>query len=92
MARHALESIVIVLGANNGPYHREFIHDGSDSRHMFANLDAWDFGVDRLELPANFGRRVQLQIEHVLMRRATWQENHDNCFVGFADTGLRLGS
>src|SRR2546426_10230002 len=59
---------------------------------MLANLDAGNFSIDRLELAANFRRRVLLEIEHILVRRAARQKDHDNCLVRFADPGLRLGA
>ena len=39
------------------------------------------FVRDRLELAANLGRRVRLQIDHVLMRRPAGQEDHDDRLV-----------
>src|SRR5690349_3932950 len=59
---------------------------------MLANLDARNFGADRLELATNFRRRVQLQIEHILVRRSAWQKDHDDRLVRFADAGLCLGA
>src|SRR5438876_9648551 len=59
---------------------------------MLANLDAGNFGIDRLELAANFRRRVLLEIEHILVRRPTRQKDHDDRLVRFANAGLRLGA
>src|SRR5262252_2149843 len=90
MACHALESVVIVLCPDNRADDCELVHDTGDSRHMFANLDARNFGADWLELTANFGRRVLLEIEHVLVRGPTRQKNHNNGLMRFADAGLSL--
>jgi hypothetical protein len=45
---------------------------------MLANLDAWDAGGNRSELAANFGRRIHLEIENVLVRGAARQKDHDH--------------
>src|SRR5438132_7410524 len=59
---------------------------------MLANLDAGNFSIDRLELAANFRRRVLLEIEHILVRRPARQKDHDDRLVRFANAGLRLGA
>src|SRR6266567_1177640 len=59
---------------------------------MLANLDAGNFGIDRLELAANFRRRVLLEIEHVLVGRPARQKDHDDRLVRLADAGLCLGA
>ena len=48
---------------------------------MLANLDARDIGSDGLELPPHFGRRIRLQVEHVLMRRTSRKEDEDDRLV-----------
>ena len=57
---------------------------------MLANLDAWHIGGDRPEFTTNFRRRIQFQIESVLMRRSPRQVNHNHRFVGPAETGCRF--
>ena len=59
---------------------------------MLANLDAGNFGADRLEFAPDLRRRVLLEIEHVLVRRSARQEDHDDRLMRFADAGLRLGA
>src|SRR5437016_8164987 len=59
---------------------------------MLANLNARNVGIYRLELAANFRRRVLLEIEHILVRRTARQKDHDDRLVRFADAGCRLGA
>src|SRR5678815_4358097 len=57
---------------------------------MFGDLDPGNVGRDRLKLPADFRRRVHLQIENVLMRGPAWQEDHDHRLVRSAHARRRL--
>ena len=88
----ALKCRVVTDRADERANRDQPVHHLGHQGEVLADLDPRHARIDRLEFAANFRGSVHLQIEHVLMRRATWQENHDNCFVGFADTGLRLGS
>ena len=74
-------------GANEG----HLVQARGDQWQMFTNLDAGDFGADRLELPTYFRRSVHLEIEDVLVRRSAGEENHDHRLVGAADAGQRFG-
>ena len=47
-------------------------------RQMFANPDAVHAGSDRLELAANFRRRVGLEIEAIELRHAAGSKNIDD--------------
>src|SRR5262249_25167858 len=48
-------------------------------------------GPNRPKLAADLGRRVRLQVNHVLVWRTTRQEDHDDRLVRPADAGVRLG-
>ncbi len=80
-ARQTLKRIVVVQSTDYRTDDRELVHLRGEERQVFANLDSRNFRGDGLELAANFRRRIHLQIEHVLMRRAARQENHDDSFV-----------
>jgi len=54
------------------------VHDFRQARHVFADLDAGNAGVDWLKLAANFGGRIHFQIVHVLMGRRADQIDHDH--------------
>ena len=57
-------------------------------REQFADFDARHVRLDRLELAADLGRGVGLQVPHVLMRRAAGQEDIDDRLVRSADARL----
>ena len=59
-----------------------------EPRQVLADLDAGDVRGDRLELAADLGRGVRLEVEHVLVRRPAGQEDHDDRLVRAADAGL----
>ena len=80
-AVHALKGRVVPLAADEGADDRQPIHHAGQPRQMLADLDAGDTGGDRLELAADFGRRVGFEIDHVLMRRPAGQEDHDDGLV-----------
>ena len=76
---------MIARGADHRADQRQLVHHRCQAGQVLANLDARNLGFDRLELAANFRWGVHLEVEDVLVRRATRQENHDDCFVGGAD-------
>ena len=78
MPGDALESVVRAAGADDRADRHQLVHLRGDPRQMLADLDARHVGLDRLELAADLGRRVHLQIEHVLVRRPAGQEDHDD--------------
>ena len=52
--------------------------DRGDLRKQLADVDARDVRGDRSMRPGDFGGRVRLQVEHVLVRRPTRKEDHDH--------------
>src|SRR5579872_3413034 len=84
--------VVLIAGADKRSDDGELVHHRRNLGHVLANLDAGDVGLDRLELAADIGRRVGLQVEHVLMRRAAGQVDHDDRLVGGSDARRGLGS
>ena len=52
-----------------------------DAREQFANVDAGDVGVDRIELAADFARGVGLDVPHVQVGRAAGQIDVDDRLV-----------
>ena len=59
---------------------------------MLADLDAGDVRINGPEFAPDFGRRVGLQVIHVLMRWRPDHVDHDHCFVRFRDAGRLFGS
>src|SRR3989442_1602905 len=55
----------------------QFVHHACQPRQVLAYWDARHIGGDRLKLAADFGRRIRLEIEHVLVRRSAAQVDHD---------------
>src|SRR5207248_1444629 len=78
---HALKGVVPVGGADDRANDRAAVHDSRKLRKDFANLNSRNLRVDRRKLAANLCRRVKLQVEHVLVRRATPQEDIDDRFL-----------
>ena len=77
--------------ADQGSDDRQFIHHSGHARKQFTNADARDFRGNLSELTADFRGRVRLDVEHVLMRGSTGQEDHDDGFMGILATGHGLG-
>ena len=75
---HALKRRMLALGSDQSSDHRELIHSLRQQRHMFADFDAFHVRVNRGKLSAIFNRSQRLEVEHVLMRRPAWQEDHDD--------------
>ena len=59
---------------------------------QFAQLQAGNSRVDGAEFAADFDRRLGLEVDHVLVRRATRQKDLDDRLVGLASARLRLGT
>ena len=58
---------------------------------MLAEVHPRDLAGDRLELAADSGGSVRLQVNHVLVRRSTRQEDHDHGLVRPASARGGLG-
>ena len=56
---------------------RELVHLPADARQVLADADAGDVGVDRLELAAELGRRIGLQVPGVDGAEPAVQEQED---------------
>ena len=65
---------VLVTRADERADDGELVHHLRDVGHQFADLDAGDFGLDRLKLAAHVGRRVRLRIPDVDVARSALQE------------------
>ena len=80
-ARHAHEIAMVINRVGDRADDRELVGNTGDERQMLANLDAWHVGGNGPEFTANFRRRIQFEIERVLMRRPARQVNHDHRLV-----------
>ncbi len=81
---------MIVLRADDAANERELVRHLRHQRQVLADFDAGNVRLDRLELAADFRRRIHLQIERVLVRRPARQINHDDRFVRSPDAGRRF--
>lgn len=68
------------------------VSDGREVRQVFANANTGHFCRDGLEFATHFGRRVHLQVIHVLMRWPAWHVDHDDCFARTPLASLLLGT
>jgi hypothetical protein len=70
------------------------VHAAGDPGEALADLDAGDVGVDGLELAADLGRGLGLDLPQVLVRRPAAQEDVDDRLVAGArlDAGPGLGA
>lgn len=59
----------------------QLIHPLSQPRHVLAHIDSRDIRMNRRELASVFNRCRRFQVHHILMRRSTRQEDHDDGFV-----------
>ncbi len=80
-AGEALEGVVPVVAIRHGADQRAAIHHLGEARQMLGDLETRNIGGDGLEFAADLGRRIHLQIEDILMRRAARQEDHDHRLV-----------
>src|SRR5262249_27615799 len=78
-------------GADDRAEEDALVHDRGQARKDFAYLHAGNIGVDRLELPADFGRRVGLNLPHVLVRGTPAKEDVDDRFIRRTDAAPGLG-
>ena len=56
---------------------REFVRDPRTTRQMLAELQPWHTGRDRLEVTANLGGSIGLQVPGIQVARPAIQEEHD---------------
>jgi hypothetical protein len=63
-----------------------------EQRQVFADLETRHRGRDRFELAAYLGRRVELEVEGVLMRRPARQVDHDHRLVPGVQSRGGLGA
>ena len=88
---HALMGGVAVLGPDDGSQEHQLVGDLGQAGEMLADLNAGNVGGDGLELPANLRGGVHFELEHVLVRGAAREIDHDDGLAGLAQTGLALG-
>ena len=67
IAAHAHVGIVLVGTAVERANDGELVHHAGKARQVLADLDAGDVGGNRTEGAADLGRRVHLEIVHILM-------------------------
>src|SRR5438067_624468 len=70
--------IVVAVGQRTdecGP-----VHAGRESRQMLADLDAWHFCRDWLEVAAHLEGSIRLEVEHVEMAGRAGEEDDDDRF------------
>ena len=91
-AGEALEGIMAAVAVGQRADERAFVHHFRETRQVLADLDAGDVGGDGFELATDLARRVGLHVEHVLVRRAAWQEDHDRRLVRLARFLRRLSA
>jgi hypothetical protein len=58
---------------------------------VLTDFDARNVGFDGFELTPDVGWGIGFHVKHVLMTRASREEDHDNGFVVAFDTGTRFG-
>ena len=90
MSRLALKSVVVIDRADQRADQHELVHQAGRAREQLGNLDSGHVRRDWLHHATNLARRVELQIEHVLMRRPARQEDVDDRLVRTPDARLRL--
>ena len=62
------------------------VHDRCQAGHVFTDIDARNIGVNRFKFASDLGRRIHLQVVHVLVPRSTAHINHDDRFVRISDS------
>jgi hypothetical protein len=83
---------MFVDGTRDGADNRETVHEGGEPGEMFANVNAWNGSADGTELTSNIDRSIGLGIEHVEVRWATRQVDHDDGLMCEPSLVLRLGT
>src|SRR5207253_5019437 len=91
-AGHALHRVVPAAGADDGADDGELVHQAGDTREDLADLDAGHRGGDRLELAADLGGGLGLDLPQVLVGRAAAEEDVDDRLVSGAGAGPGLGA
>ena len=91
VSAHAQVRGVLIRTAMQGTHDRYFVHDLRESGHMFADLYPGNVRRNRLEGPPNFQRSIDLQVKHVLMRRASRKIDHDHRLVPQRSLGVQRG-
>ena len=76
--RHDVERVVSVVTVRHRPDQTRLVHELRGVWQVLADLQARQRCADRLELAADFDRRMRLQIEHVLLTRPTEQIEQDH--------------
>src|SRR5207248_4401251 len=69
----------------------ELVGHAGDARDQLADLDPRHVRGNRVELPADFARRLGLDVPHVHVRRTAGQVDIDDGLVLTAPALLRLG-
>src|SRR5258708_26211586 len=90
-ASQTRDSVVAILGPDQGADQDQLVHHFGQQRQVLAYLDARDACGNRFEFAANLRGRVHFEIEDVLVRLAAWQENHDYRLVRTADACPAFG-
>src|SRR5205823_413456 len=80
-AGRALDGVVPAAGTDDRADEGELVGQGGDLREALADLDAGDGRADRLELAADLGRGVGLEVPHVLVGWAAAEEDVDHRLV-----------
>ena len=70
--------IVAVVFVRVGADQRGPVHDLGDLRQQFADLRPGNRAGDRLQLAADIGGSLRLEVEHVLMGRASEEVDQDH--------------
>ena len=83
---------VIIHTIGDGSNRDQLIHHRGHARQVLADLDARNVRFDGFKFAADFRRCIQFDIEHVLVRGASRQINHDDRLLGLANArlGFRL--
>jgi hypothetical protein len=82
---------VFIPGARHRPDDGEFVHHFREQWHVLTDFDSGDICFDGFELTPDVGWGIRFHVKHVLMTRASGQEDHDDGFVVAFDTGARFG-
>ena len=91
IARQAQIGAMLIEAAMERANDGKLFHHRCEARQMFADLDAGDARGDRPKAPADLGWGLHLQVEHVLVRRAPRQIDHDHGLVAEAPGSCAAG-
>ena len=84
IARQAQIGAVLIEAAVERADDGKLLHHSRQPREMLADLNSRNARGDRPEAPADLGRRLHLQVDHVLVRRAPREIDHDHGLVAEA--------